>query len=537
MLILKSVTIRRTILLVSLGIVLASALTLFMYQWIETRIFMTDAFFELTPEQRALAENVAFAERFAIAQSLRIASLLSILVLIPLCAAAAIRIVRPLYSVSSEARQIVGVDVAAPLEDISPIAPHHLLISRKWWESWWETWRSSWSGSEAEGIKAALAELSRRIDMAQDELAQERARALRILNSLDEGIVHVDAAGTVNQMNPPMADALPVQPGQALPEPLLSLVKSAMDSREQKEINMPQGERVWACKALPMQETPIADGELDTEADARGHQTREKNVEKNTEKNIERNIEKSAVCVLRDATEAVRLEQTRRDYIANVSHELRSPLTALRCMIEPLRDGLIKNEDSKREVYDVLLSETLRMSRLVDDMLELSRLQSGKLALEKSEFNLIPLIVTAIDAAQTRADMKSQRISRVLPRSLPACYSNPDRIEQILTALLDNAVKFTPDNGEIEVTAVPRDGFIEVSVSDTGPGIPPESLPRVFDRFYKADTAHSGGGTGLGLAIAKELTDLLGETIHAGNNTHGGAALLFTVHTCPTSRY
>ena len=507
LLIFKSVTIRRTILLVSLGIVLASALTLFMYQWIEMRLFMTGAFSELTQEQRSLAENVALAERFAIAQSLRMASLLSILVLIPLCAVAAIRIVRPIYSVSSEARQIAGFDISSPIEDFSDVPPHQLMGYRQWWA----IWRASQPGSEAEGIKTALSTLSRRIDMAQDELAQERSRALRILNSLDEGIVHVDASGTVNQINPPMADALPIKPGQSLPEPLFTLVKDAINSCEQRELNMQQGERVWTCKALPMQDLPEMEHAMLTGAESRPKRAR------------------NAVCVLRDATESVRLEQTRRDYIANVSHELRSPLTALRCMIEPLRDGLIQNEESKRDVYDVLLSETLRLSRLVDDMLELSRLQSGKLALEKSEFDLLPLIAMAADAIQPRAEMKSQQIKRDLPRTLPICLSNPDRIEQILTALLDNAIKFTPENGEITVSALERGNHVEVSVRDTGRGIPEDDLPRVFDRFYKADKAHSGGGTGLGLAIAKELIELLGETIHAGNNENGGATLTFTV--------
>jgi signal transduction histidine kinase len=440
-----------------------------MYQWIEYRMFQ-NVFTDLAVDELALADRVAQAERFAIAQSLRTASLLSIFVLIPICAVAAIRIVRPIYSVTVEAMNLTNTDPAAHISQVGR--------DRR--------------ASEAEEIKTALSTFTHRLESAEDELMQERSRALLILNSLDEGIALADSGGVIGLVNPSVQDVLPLQTGGMLPEPLLSLAQSALSSRALTEMEMTTGDRIFSCKALPLES------------------------------------EGSAVCVLRDATEAARLEQTRRDYIANVSHELRSPLTALRCMIEPLRDGLIKDDSRRSDVYDILLNETMRLSRLVDDMLELSRLQSGKLALEKMEFDLAQLINTTLDTVEPRILEKNQRLVRNIC-NIPNCVSNPDRIEQILMALLDNAIKFTPEFGTITVSSSQQDGFARIEVSDTGTGIPPEDLAHVFDRFYKADKAHSGGGTGLGLAISRELTQRLGGTITAANNAGGGACFGFTV--------
>ncbi|MDR2504803.1 MAG: hypothetical protein LBD16_01715 [Oscillospiraceae bacterium] len=469
MLIFRSVTIRRTILLVSLGIVLASTLTLSLYQWIEYRLFQ-NVFTDLAADQLAIADRIAQAERFAISQSLRIASLFSIMLLIPLCAVAAIRIVRPIYSVTVEAMNLTQANPATRINNNG----------------------RDIHANEAKEIKTALSAFTQRIESAEDELMQERSRALLILNSLDEGIALADSNGIIGLVNPSVQEVLQVQTGELLPEPLFSLARTALSLNELTEMEMTTGDRVYSCKALPLE------------------------------------AEGSAVCVLRDATEAARLEQTRRDYIANVSHELRSPLTALRCMIEPLRDGLIKDDARRFDVYDILLNETLRLSRLVDDMLELSRLQSGRLALEKIKFDLAALVNQTLDTIEPRVLEKNQTLERRV-NAMPECCSNPDRIEQILMALLDNAIKFTPEGGSITVSSSEENGHAVIEVSDTGVGIPKEDLAHVFDRFYKADKAHTGGGTGLGLAISRELAERLGGTITAANNIGGGASIKFTV--------
>jgi signal transduction histidine kinase len=213
------------------------------------------------------------------------------------------------------------------------------------------------------------------------------------------------------------------------------------------------------------------------------------------------------------AEESGKLEQTRRDYVANVSHELRMPIASIRAMGETLRDGMAKSDEKKELFYNNIVRESLRLSRLVDDLLELSRLQAGTEAMEKSAFDLREVFRNIADmfghvAAQSgiMLDM-TPAIDSETP--LPA-FSNPDRVEQVLVILMDNAMRYTPEGGRVVLSAEPS-GFI--CVSNTGEGIPAEDLPHIFERFYKADKSHSGSGTGLGLSIAREIVRALGGTI------------------------
>ncbi|HML49341.1 MAG TPA: ATP-binding protein, partial [Clostridia bacterium] len=155
---------------------------------------------------------------------------------------------------------------------------------------------------------------------------------------------------------------------------------------------------------------------------------------------------------------------------------------------------------------------------------------SGTIALEKQDFDLPPLLQEIAETYQANAREKACMLTLTLPETLPRCHGNPDRLEQVLIALLDNALKFTPEKGDIYLMADVKQDFIEISVSDTGPGIAKEDLPHIFERFYKADKAHSGKGTGLGLAIANELMQRLGETLRAENRPEGGARFVVTVH-------
>ena len=247
----------------------------------------------------------------------------------------------------------------------------------------------------------------------------------------------------------------------------------------------------------------------------------------------ERGSAAGVVGILRDVTQAERLEQTRRDYVANVSHELRTPLTAMRALVEPLRDGLIRSEDQRQQVYSTILRETLRLSRLVNDMLELSRLQSGSCSLEKHAFDPGRLLRSVYETYTQYADDLDETLDLSMPDTLSPVLGNPDRTEQVLVAILDNAMKYTPEGGHVSliVQESAAEGLIRVSVQDTGPGIAPEDLPHVFERFYKADKAHQGKGTGLGLAIAHEIMRLLGEELSVTSEFQKGSTFTFTLHT------
>lgn len=225
------------------------------------------------------------------------------------------------------------------------------------------------------------------------------------------------------------------------------------------------------------------------------------------------------VIVAQDITAAERLEQTRRDYVANVSHELRTPIASIRSLAETLNDGLVKAEEDRSRYYGYILRESMRLTRLINDLLELSRLQSGAIALEKAPFHLDGVVADVAEQMSLVASYSGIRIANEWRCKTPLkVFSNRDRIEQVLIALLDNAIKFAADEGVIILdTSLSKDGKRAViSVKNTG-HLPEEHLPHLFERFYKADTSHSDGGTGLGLAIVKEILTHLGESIEAKN--------------------
>ena len=236
-----------------------------------------------------------------------------------------------------------------------------------------------------------------------------------------------------------------------------------------------------------------------------------------------------AVGVFMDVSKEAQLEKTRREYVANVSHEMRSPLTAVRGLIEPLRDGMVTKEETRQRYYDIILREVLRLSRLISDLMELSRLQSGNLALEPDMFRISEMITDVVEKYASICQEKS--IALICGSDFEACpplYANPDRIEQILGILIDNSIKYTPENGTITLSGDWSGEKAVISVSDTGTGIAKEHLPHLFERFYKVDKAHSGLGSGLGLSIAKEMMLLMGEDIHVRSEEGKGTTFSFT---------
>ncbi|MDP3448014.1 MAG: HAMP domain-containing protein [Eubacteriales bacterium] len=236
------------------------------------------------------------------------------------------------------------------------------------------------------------------------------------------------------------------------------------------------------------------------------------------------------VIVAQDITVAERLEQTRRDYVANVSHELRTPIASIRSLAEALNDGLVKKEDDRSRYYGYILRESLRLSRLINDLLELSRLQSSAIALEKGDFRLDGVISAVVEQTSLIASYSGIRVTERWNCEKPLLvHSNSDRIEQVLIALIDNAIKFAADEGEIilDVKKTEDNTRAIVSVMNTG-HIPEQHLPHLFERFYKADMAHADSGTGLGLAIVHEILSQLGEAIEAQNDGEF-AAFRFTV--------
>ena len=220
-----------------------------------------------------------------------------------------------------------------------------------------------------------------------------------------------------------------------------------------------------------------------------------------------------AVGLFKDATDIEKLERMRNEYVANISHELRTPLTSLRGLLEPLSDGMIKDPEKQKQYYTIMLHEVERLSRLITDMLQLSRLQAGTEAMDMTMFDVNELLEEVSQSFQTEASKRHIRIDIDTEESLSPVLSDRDRIEQVLVILIDNALRYAKN--AIRLIAVENAHEVVISVWDDGIGISKENLSRVFERFYKVDASRKDGGTGLGLSIAKKIMDQLEEQIEA----------------------
>ncbi|MGN0143955.1 MAG: ATP-binding protein [Clostridium sp.] len=225
------------------------------------------------------------------------------------------------------------------------------------------------------------------------------------------------------------------------------------------------------------------------------------------------------------------LEQTRRDYIANVSHELRTPISSIRAISETLCDDIKFDEGKQKKYYLIILKEAKRLQKLINDMLELSRLQSGEMAISKKKINGRKLMNEIGEYFEVFSEAtNAEFILTENAINIPDFYSNENRILQVLFILIDNGFKFTRKDGYVKVDASWDDNIITVSVENNGEPIPDEDIEFVFERFYKGDKAHNGGGSGLGLSLAKEIMKNLGEDIYVDKNIHDKARFEFTLH-------
>lgn len=220
------------------------------------------------------------------------------------------------------------------------------------------------------------------------------------------------------------------------------------------------------------------------------------------------------------------LEASRRDLVANVSHELKTPITAIRAHLENLLDGI---EEPNPATIEVMLAQSDRLGRLVEQLLDLSKLESGEITLRREPVELEPLVSQVMSEIGVASSDRHVDVRSEIPQDLPAIEADPERVHQVLFNLVDNAVRFTPEGGHVRIEAHGHNGSVEVRVADTGVGIPAEALPRLFERFYRVDTARTreDGGTGIGLAIARSVVEAHGGTIHAESEPGRGSVFTF----------
>ena len=237
------------------------------------------------------------------------------------------------------------------------------------------------------------------------------------------------------------------------------------------------------------------------------------------------------VVVVQDMTKQAKLDDMRKEFVANVSHELKTPITSIKTYSETLLDQEELDEESKKKFLGVILTEANRMTRLVSDLLQLTKFDYKKIAWNRIEFDVKELTKQICEKHKIQAEKKGQIVECYVTSNVSDVYGDRDGIEQVVTNILTNSIKYTPENGSIKVYvgAVHDDAYIKII--DNGIGIPKEDLPRVFERFYRVDKARSRemGGTGLGLPIAKEIIEENGGSIDINSEIGKGTEVIIKI--------
>jgi two-component system, OmpR family, phosphate regulon sensor histidine kinase PhoR len=361
-------------------------------------------------------------------------------------------------------------------------------------------------GQVARVLDGSVQELGRRLD----ELSRDRARLDAILSGMVEGVLVLDAAGRIQLANR-AAQSMLRMGASSIGRPYVEVIRhpdiaaqlgtalrgQEVDSREVALTRDPG--RTFVARAAP----------------------------------VLRGGGGGAVLVLHEITDLRRADQIRRDFVANVSHELRTPLTAIRGYVEALLDDRSDSADAKK-FLEIIARHSERMERLVSDLLRLARLDARQEALDLASCDLQQLFDTVIaDVAQT-AEGKHQQITTTVDEAGSRVTADPAKLHDVLRNLVENAVHYSPQNAAIRLEATHQNGVVRISVSDSGPGLPPDDLSRVFERFYRVDKSRARpGGTGLGLAIVRHLVELHGGQAVAENRPEGGARFVITLPNQP----
>jgi two-component system phosphate regulon sensor histidine kinase PhoR len=239
----------------------------------------------------------------------------------------------------------------------------------------------------------------------------------------------------------------------------------------------------------------------------------------------------SAVLVLHDITELRRLERVRRDFVANVSHEFKTPLTAIQGFAETLLGGALDDKANRKRFVEIIREQAQRLTRLTDDLLKLSRIEAGRLDLESRPVSVAALVNGCVESARLKAESKGLHITVELPEDIPCIRGDAVQLGEVLQNLVDNALQYTPPGGHIDVSAYSNGHEVIFTVADTGIGIPESDLERIFERFYRVDAARSreAGGTGLGLSIARHIVDAHGGRIWVESAVGQGSRFRFSI--------
>ena len=365
------------------------------------------------------------------------------------------------------------------------------------------------AGDTLEELALSLNESARRLDSTIRTLTEERNLSSAILGSMVEGVAVVNSTERLVFANPGFAEILSLD---VLPQSGSALVEVIRQTELIEAVR-----KVLAGE--PRVESEIVTGTLRQRFFAA------------TVASVRAATHLGAVIVLHDITELRKLERVRRDFVANVSHEFKTPLTAIQGFSETLLAGALDDPQNRKRFLEIILDHSRRLARLTDDLLKLSKMDADRLDLEIRRLSVSQFVEGCVETVQHSATEKDIRISVNLAAALPDVAADRPRLAEVLQNLLDNALQYTPSGGQIMISASSDSAEVTFTVSDTGIGIPKADQPRIFERFYRVDAARSRevGGTGLGLAIAKHLIDYHGGRIWVESEIGQGSQFSFTV--------
>jgi two-component system phosphate regulon sensor histidine kinase PhoR len=370
------------------------------------------------------------------------------------------------------------------------------------------------SGDDLGTLAGCLNRLSSRLRDLSSGLTAEAERSEAILAGMSEAVVAVDqrlfvvfrneAFARLVGANAALPVAMPVQelaPDREFVEMLRAAVISRQSSQQRLRLPGPLGGRIFDVHAAPL-----------TVAGRRG-----------------------AVAVLHDITKLERLERVRRDFVANVSHELRTPLTAIRGYAETLLEGALEDRENNRRFVEIIKAHAVRLNSIASDLLTLAELDADQPAPAPEPVSVRAAIEAALRTVEAEAALRGVELCPAILEEAMV-LGNKTRLEQALVNLLDNAIKFNRPGGQARIESGPADGGqVRIAVADTGIGIPPAHLPRIFERFYRVDKARSRdvGGTGLGLSIVKHVVERMNGTVTAQSEPGKGSTFTIVLPAAP----
>ena len=367
------------------------------------------------------------------------------------------------------------------------------------------------TGDTLEALGSSLNQTAARLDRTIRTLTEERNLSSAILGSMVEGVAVVNAAERLVFTNPGFASILGLDVPPVAGSSLLEVVR--------------QTELIGAVRRV-LEGEPRVEAEISTG-------TLRQHFFAATVASVRAGDTSGAVIVLHDITELRKLERIRRDFVANVSHEFRTPLTAIQGFAETLIAGALDDPQNRGRFLNIILEHARRLARLTEDLLKLSQMDADRLELEVHPVKVSQLVESCYETARHRAAEKELTLTLApgLSDSLPDVAGDARRLQEVLQNLLDNAIQYTLPGGKIVLSAELKNDGVVFTVADTGIGIPTADQPRIFERFYRVDAARSreAGGTGLGLAIAKHLVEVHGGRVWVESEVGVGSRFHFSV--------